>query len=254
MENMENQVAVHQSATEFTVGSVLSKTWSTLMKNPILFVGLTLMGLVPATIITIVLLMLMASSGSGSAIFIAVIVLIITGALTLVFQAAVCYGVFLVLRNEKTSFGHILARSLSSVITLVLLAIAIGIATGVGIMLFVIPGLIIMTMVAVAVPVCVVEKKGVFASINRSTELSKGYRLKIFALVLIVGIVIWLINNVVSSLVVSIVPSSVIAMIIVMIIVAIPQTYSNVMASIMYYDLRNVKEGVSVDSLAQVFD
>jgi len=48
--------------------------------------------------------------------------------------------------------------------------------------------------------------------------------------------------------------SMVILGVLMLIILSIPITFFNVMISVIYYSLREVKEGVSVDSLASVFD
>ena len=40
----------------------------------------------------------------------------------------------------------------------------------------IVPGLIVYVMLCVALPVCLIERKGVFASIGRSAELTRGHR------------------------------------------------------------------------------
>ncbi len=44
-------------------------------------------------------------------------------------------------------------------------------------------------MLYVAVPVCVIEKQGVIASLSRSRALTKGYRWQIFGLFLLVMVI-----------------------------------------------------------------
>lgn len=251
---MENQVLA-PSATEFTVGSVLSRAMSTLFKKPALFIGLTLVALVPAVIIVAIIMLAMAGSGSPAMIIVgALLGLIISWILTLVLQGAISYGVFRVLRNEDIGFGNALGRGFASIGTLLPLSVIVGICIGIGYILLVIPGIIISCILAVVVPVCVVERRGVSECMSRSAELTKGNRLKIFGLFLIVGVVIWVINNLIVPAIGAAVPSSIVIIIISIILVTIPQAYQNVMTAIIYYDLRAVKEGVSVDALANVFD
>lgn len=254
MENKANETFV-QSAVEFTVGSVLSRTMSVLFKKPVLFIILTLIALIPSTIIVALLLLPAANSGNvGTILFVGLLGIIITWVLALILQGAIAYGVFKVLRGEKAGFGNSLGRGLASLGTLVLLSIIVGVCIGVGYILLVIPGIIISCILAVVVPVCVVEKRGVFECMGRSAELTKGNRLKIFAVFLIVGIIILIINKLIMPSIAIALPGTVITSIIGIILVVIPQTYQNVMTAIIYYDLRAVKEGVSVDALAKVFD
>lgn len=254
MENRANETVV-QSATEFTVGSVLSRTMSVLFKKPVLFIVLTLIALIPATVIVALLLLSVAHSGSpGMIIFVGLLGAIISWVLALILQGAVAYGVLRVLHGENVGFGSALGRGFASAGTLLLLSIVVGICIGVGYILLVIPGIIISCILAVVVPVCVVEKRGVFECMGRSAELTKGNRLKVFALFFIVGLVILIIDRLIMPPIVVALSGSIMTVIISIILVIIPQTYQSVMTSIIYYDLRTVKEGVSVDALAKVFD
>lgn len=242
---MENQVLV-PSATEFTVGSVLSRTMSTLLKNPALFIGLAFIALIPGVILTIILPMTQASNAITN---------IVDNILALVIEGAIAYGVFQVLRGQPASIGSAFSNGMNRVGTLIGLAIATGLLIGIGMVLFIVPGVILMCIWAVVIPVCVVEKKGLGECMSRSAELTKGYRLKIFGLFLLVGIVIFVLAIIVVAIATAISAGSVIVMAILMLIVLlIPQAFNNVMIAIIYYDLRAVKEGVSVDALANVFD
>lgn len=254
MKNRENEAFV-QSATEFTVGSVLSRTMSVLLKKPVLFIVLTLIALIPATIIVGLLMVPAVHSGSvGMFLFFGLLGAIISWILALILQAAVADGVFRVLHGENAGFAGALGRGFASVGTLLPLSIIVGICVGVGYILLVIPGIIISCILAVVVPICVVERRGVFECMSRSAELTKGNRLKVFAVFFIVGVVVLIINKFIMPAIVIALPGSIMTAIISIILLVIPQTYQSVMTSIIYYDLRAVKEGVSVDALAKVFD
>lgn len=259
MENMENQVVVQHSATEFTVGSVLSRTMSTLFKKPVLFIGLTLMASVPATIIIALLVALVLGSGNSASMMVGIIVVALLGFIinwifTLVLQGAISYGVFRELRSENTGFGNALGRGFASIGTLLPLAVVAGICIGVGYILFFIPGIIISCILAVVVPVCVVEKRGVFECMGRSAELTKGNRLKIFAVFFLVGVVVIIINKFIIPAIAVAIPNSIVIMIVTIVLLVIPQAFQGVMTAVIYFDLRAVKEGVSVDALAEVFE
>ncbi|MEZ0293975.1 MAG: hypothetical protein ACAH82_15650 [Solirubrobacteraceae bacterium] len=73
-----------------------------------------------------------------------------------------------------------------------LLAVAIlaGIGIAIGLVLLIIPGLILITIWAVVVPVVVLEKPGVFAAFGRSRELVRGHGWPVFGTL----VVTWLIT------------------------------------------------------------
>ena len=73
-----------------------------------------------------------------------------------------------------------------------LLAVSIlaGIGIAIGLVLLIIPGLILITIWAVVVPVVVLEKPGVFAAFGRSRELVRGHGWPVFGTL----VVTWLIT------------------------------------------------------------
>jgi hypothetical protein len=72
-----------------------------------------------------------------------------------------------------------------------LLAVAIlaGLGIALGLVLLIVPGLILITIWAVVVPVCIIERPGVFASFGRSRELVRGDGWPVFGTL----VVTWLI-------------------------------------------------------------
>jgi len=64
-----------------------------------------------------------------------------------------------------------------------------SILTVIGLLFFIVPGLILMVMFSLVVPVIIVEQKGVFESLGRSRKLVGHRWLKTFALLIIVGLI-----------------------------------------------------------------
>jgi|GEM_PF-3536515 len=64
----------------------------------------------------------------------------------------------------------------------------VGVAVVAGTLFFVVPGIMVLVLTWVALPVCLVEKKGPMASFNRSRELLRGYGWQIFGLVFILAL------------------------------------------------------------------
>ncbi|MDL2210413.1 hypothetical protein LJC26_06380 [Desulfovibrio sp. OttesenSCG-928-O18] len=228
-----------------SVGSVLGRSLETLLKNPVVFFGLTLAVMLPLSIIA----SLLPSE------FAMVITVIFSAILGFVIQGAVAYGVFQTLRGNTAGIGDALGRGFVRFIPILIASILIGLGVGIGMMLLIVPGVMLMCIWAVTIPVCAVEKKGAIDSMKRSAELTKGYRWTIFGLFLITGIITGVLSTLLSVLLLPILSGSLLVFTIIQsIIVAIPQTFQYVMTATIYYDLRAEKEGVSIDSLANVFD
>jgi hypothetical protein len=86
------------------------------------------------------------------------------------------------------------------VLPLIGVGILAGIAIGVGFLLFVIPGLILLTIWAVIAPVIVVEHSGVFDSFGRSRELVRGNGWQVFGVIITVVIITFIVSLVLAAI------------------------------------------------------
>ena len=83
-----------------------------------------------------------------------------------------------------------LFRSVTPVLfPLVGLAIVAGIGIAIGFVLIIIPGLILLTIWAVAAPVMVIEHPGVFAALGRSRDLVRGFGWPVFGTIVLAALV-----------------------------------------------------------------
>lgn len=233
------------AASGVSVGSVLGRSFGALMKNPVVFFGLTLAVMVPLAFFTSLL-----PPGAGR-----VVNSLLSCILGFVIQGAVAYGVFQALRGNSPGMGEALSHGFARFFPIAVASLLIGVGVGIGMMLLIIPGVILMCLWSVTIPACVVEKLGAVDSMKRSAALTKGYRWTIFGLFLITGIVTGALSTLLSILLLPLLGGSIIVYsVILSLVLAIPQTFQYVMAATIYYDLRAEKEGVSIDSLASVFD
>ena len=115
---------------------------------------------------------------------------------------------------------------------------------------FVVPGIIVACMLYVAVPVCVIEKAGVFESLNRSGELTRGYRWQIFALWALVTVIAGIAQIVLSWFV----GVTLWGKLLTFGWQVFAAAFGAVLVAVIYHDLRVTKEGIDIDSLANVFD
>jgi ABC-type multidrug transport system fused ATPase/permease subunit len=113
------------------------------------------------------------------------------------------------------------------------------------------PVLILYTMWLVATPCCVLEGLGPIACLNRSANLTKGYRWRLFGLMLVLG-VIGIIVAVVGLGAVRF-AGPVAGACVQLVAGGLSSTYFEVAAVVTYAALRAAKEGSSATRLANVF-
>ena len=116
------------------------------------------------------------------------------------------------------------------------------------------PGLILLVMWYVAVPVCLLEQRGVFQSLRRSSALTKGARLKLLMLV-----VLELALSYASG---ALGPDAVSSFLgvwgqfaVQFLLVSLHYAFTGVLAAMVYYELRMEKQGFDpVRRIAEIFD
>ena len=261
------EARVFAGAREFTVGGVLGRTFSTLRANPLVFLGLTLVAVAPMIVIK-----LLVNENELSGKLLSSIANLLLSQLV---QGAMAYAAFQILRGRAASFGESLVRSLLRLGSMIVLSILVGIGIALGVFfLFYIPilifgraGLIVVVLfmlpagfalfcsIFVMIPACLIEGLGPVESINRATDLTKGYRWKVFALFVLAGIAIFLVMTLLPFIVRPLFFWSGMArMLVNFFVLLFPLTLIFLMCPVIYYGLREVKEGLSVESMAGVFD
>jgi hypothetical protein len=117
---------------------------------------------------------------------------------------------------------------------------------------------ILVCMLWVALPVAVIERPGLVAALRRSRELTAGYRLHIFATLLVIGAVRWLLSELLGLALTDADGSPVLGreldVVLSMTVSAIGGAFVAVTSAVSYQGLRAAKEGIGVDQLARVFD
>ena len=250
---------------EFQAGSALGRGFGIWLKNLPAFLVMTTLVYTPVIIYTAVVLNgpltleRLATMETAST--------LLTAGLNLVVTAAVLYGVIQQLRGGHAGIGEcvgaglkrlfpVLGVGIVSLLPLILVG-ALAVAVPALILLLLIPLVIYYVMIYVAIPAAVVERPGVIGALKRSVELTRGYKLQIFGILLILGLLSAGIGYVMRS---SLVEDA--------IHLAELKTfywanlifniaYASLGASIngvVYHDLRVAKEGVATEDLAKVFE
>ena len=178
-------------------------------------------------------------------------------------QATVVYASIASLNGRSISLSECIAAGVSSIVPLLGLSVLLMLGLFGGILLLLVPGLMLIAMWFVAVPALIVERTGVFGALGRSRELTSGYRWPIFGLYIAYFVLAMILSLGVGALTGSNPgdPAAAAAsglapvhLIISVIMIMVTQTINATLVSSVYYELRQIKDGVGPESLASVFD
>lgn len=238
----------------FSIGEILSDSFSIFSKNFVPFAILTaILVVVPGIILN---QLIYSAATTGNLTLVSAVGGIISAVLGYILQAAIVYGTFQTMLGQQVTLGEIVNRGLAVILPVIGVAILVGIGIGIGFLLLFIPGLILMTMWAVAIPVAVIERPGVTASISRSMALTQGNRWKIFALFVIYGVATLVVGLIFggAALAGGAAGGNIVMTVVEMIFTGLLQMFLAVAVAVLYSALRNIKDGVGVSEIARVFD
>jgi len=169
---------------------------------------------------------------------------------------ALTSGVIQHLAGRKPAFGAMLGAGLKSFFPLVGLGVLCYLAIVLGVLLLVVPGIILAIALSVAIPALVAERLGVRRSMRRSLELTRGNRLAMFA----VFLVIMAVGTAVSAFSSFLLPAATasfapwLGLAFGFAVNVVFGTLYWVLPAVLYHQLRVAKEGVDTAQLAAVFD
>jgi hypothetical protein len=167
---------------------------------------------------------------------------VVSGVLAYASQAVLADAAFQSLEGGVVDVSRSMQVVLTRFFALAGLAGWVGLAVGIGFVLLIVPGLICLVMFAVAVPVCVVEGRSAFASMQRSAALTSGYRWPLFWLYLMLGLVLWMTMLVLQQALAQI-GGDMVQTLGVWALRAAVTAFHAVLGVVIYRDLRAAKEG-----------
>lgn len=237
------------SLREFRIGQVLSKAINIYGRHIVIFTLIAGVIWLPVVLAGFYLQTTPANVRQIAPLVVVIIALFLQPLST----AIILYGAFQDMRGYGVSLSECIARGLSRFPSLLALMFVITLGILVGLVLLIVPGLILVIMWYVAVPVCVVERTGPISSLGRSQELTKGHRWKLFGLYLLVVILGVIGQRVFSGLgnALAGVPGSLVTQTVWQ---GFAQAFGSVMVVVAYHDLRAAKEGIDIERIASVFD
>lgn len=239
------------SGAQFRIGDVLGKTFSIFGSRLGSFLLLAYVPLIP-----VLVLRLMAAFAphvgplaSRAVMYegLAILLFVILGGVA---QAMTLYGAFQEMAGRPFGIGQSLGVGFSRTLPVLGVVLLATLLVGLASILLVVPGVIVLCMLYVAVPVCVIERPGVTESLSRSAQLTKGYRWQIWGLMVLVsvaGILVQFPLALAGRLTFA-------SALLHFAWEVLSSAFGAVLAAVVYHDLRVAKEGLEVDHLANVFD
>jgi hypothetical protein len=238
----------------FRIGRVLSDSFAVIRRNLVLCLGLSLVfsGL-PRFLVQFAAWKWLAGfeQFAPQRLIFAVVGGLIAMVLAAVVQVALVRVAIEDLNGKRPAIGDCMGTAISVLLPAIGISLLATLGAALGLLLLVVPGVILFLRWSVAAPVLVQERRGVFGSMTRSAELTKGSRwplLGIWVIVMVGAIALELALEraypavgTIAALAIDGASTAVIYMV------------STIIPAVSYVELRQVKEGASVDELAEIF-
>ncbi len=246
----------------FDIGRVISRGFGAFSRNIPLFMGLAVvLSAIPTFLLTSAIGMLGLSGGAAAlatgtvspmaVILGAIAAVLVTVLASSILQAAIIRGTISDLNGKASSFGDCISTALASIVPIIGIALVSGLGIGIGMLFLIVPGIILSLMWAVAVPVRIEEGTGIIESLSRSNALTSGSKGNIFLLYLVIGIIGAIVGFVAGLIAAPF--GSMIAGLVTALVGSVSAAIGAAIVASIYVELRSVKEGASVESMASVF-
>jgi len=176
-------------------------------------------------------------------------------------QGVLVRSTILTLSGREADLSHSVALALRLVIPIVAASIVVGVLIGIGFLFLIVPGIMIYCAFIVTIPALVEERRGIFGSMRRSRDLTRGSRKRIFVLL----VVFWVFQVIITTVLNAIagispmgtygaeLPDPILAGTVAAIGAGLSWVIVTVVTAALYIELRTVKEGATTDDLAAIF-
>lgn len=246
-----------------TTGALLDRAFRLYANNFALLLGITAVAYVPLY----ALMLLVQSSLTGaitvtaslSALIGQVVFIILWASIALpISTGAATYAISERYLGRGVNSADALQRSLKNLWTMSIAQLSAGARIMIGFILLIVPGILWSLSYSLIVPAVMVEGLKAGPSLKRSAELAKGYRGKVFAILLVINLLVLLLSAGVGSL----------AKLVLQVdssggeifggaidnLITVVMTPLGIVANILlYYDLRIRKEGFDLEMLSRSF-
>jgi hypothetical protein len=257
-----------------TVGDILDRGLKMLLGNLPAFYLINLLVLWPLILLQIGLPMA-ASSGSVAVVATGSILAFV---LFLILQpigtAAILHIISQDFIDQRVTIGSAFQFALSRFGKLLGTAILAGLVITVGFILCIIPGILFSIWYVFYAQIVVVEGLGGMNALNRSKTLTEGFRGRVFGVLFLIGVITFIVSLAVSMVLEAFLPSHQLVpvragqfqfqqmgapiypnvwinVLVGQLLTILVQTYGAICATLLYFDLRNRKEGFDLELAAR---
>ena len=263
-------IAMNVPDRQVSIGRVFGRAFGTIGSNPVTTLGIAfLFSALPQTLFNQLTRMMGMSQGAklapAATVGLGLVGMILGIALYAIVQGALVRSTVDHEEGRHPGLGESIMAGLVVAIPLIVMAIISGIAMMIGLVLFVVPGVILYLMWSVSAPALVDERLGIMGALGRSRYLTRGYRWRIFGMVLVLAVLSWLAMALMATLVVAggsfslqavakaQQDPSIVAIVVLLIMQTLISVVSGVTHASLFVELRNAKDGPSDAALADVF-
>jgi hypothetical protein len=139
------------------------------------------------------------------------------------------------------SAGELLSQATPFIWPLIGAGIVAGLAIGLGLIVFVIPGLILLTIWAVIAPVIVIEKSPAMASFGRSRELVRGNGWQVFGAIVVAFLIVIVGSLIFGAIAAAIADGPLLRIVFSALASTITAPISALVAAVIYFHLRTIE-------------
>jgi hypothetical protein len=147
--------------------------------------------------------------------------------------------------RRDITIGGLFAAAAPFIGTLIAVGLLAAVGIGLGLVACVVPGLFLLTIWAVIVPVVVLERSGTFAAFGRSAELTKGNRWQVFAIVVLLVLLQGAISFVLGLVAGAVGESFVLYALANLATAVITAPLTSLAATVIYLELRRLRAGTA---------
>jgi hypothetical protein len=165
-----------------SLGELLDRSFFLYRKNFVLFAGIMALPHLVFLAFQLIHVGLLRGKSSGVTLLWTLATYVLALGVSAASQGAAVIAVSHVHLGQSTSIAESFAGIKGRILYLALIMVGYWMGIGVGLILLIVPGVILALMWALTIPVAVIEDKGLRDAVNRSAELTKGNRGRVFVI------------------------------------------------------------------------
>jgi Membrane domain of glycerophosphoryl diester phosphodiesterase len=180
-----------------SLGELLDRAFFLYRKYFLVFAGIIAfpyLALLAFQLIGVVLRPGRTLGGQGISLLWGLLTAVVILGVTAVSQGATVIAVSHAHLGRPVSISEAFAGMKGRAFSLALIMIGLGVGIGIGFILLIVPGIILALMWALTIPVAVLEDKGLRDSVERSAELTKGHRGRVFLIYFLFFLLIYIVS------------------------------------------------------------